>query len=296
LPGFFARGAHLRWFKCRRRQGAYAGISIVLQGIATDHSFDPSDAVHPAAEPRVRQVALGAPIEWLRRGARDLRRSAGPSLRVGLAVAAAGWLLMAAGWRIPHLVPALLGGFLLVAPLAATGIYAYARQLEHRDRVASAEARLAWRANASSIALFGVLLVLAFLVWERVAATTFALFYRGEPLHLSTLASTLVLSSEHVPLLVTLGGAGGLIAAAVFALSVVSLPLPLDRPVDVVTAVIASVQCCLRNPLAMLLWALLIVFITAAGLATLMVGLVVVFPWLAHASWHAYRAMVTFEP
>jgi uncharacterized membrane protein len=76
---------------------------------------------------------------------------------------------------------------------------------------------------------------------------------------------------------------------------VVSVPLMLDRPVDVITAAITSVQCCLRNPLAMLLWAVLIAVITWIGLATLMLGLVVVFPWLAHASWHAYRSMVSFE-
>jgi len=78
----------------------------------------------------------------------------------------------------------------------------------------------------------------------------------------------------------------------VFVLGVVSAPLLLDLPVDVITAVVTSVRCCVANPAAMLLWALLIAALTAFGFATAMLGLVVVFPWLAHASWHAYRELV----
>jgi len=62
----------------------------------------------------------------------------------------------------------------------------------------------------------------------------------------------------------------------------------LDRPVDVITAVLTSVRCCVANPAAMLLWALLIALLTAIGFATALLGLLVVFPWLGFASWHAY--------
>lgn len=241
-----------------------------------DHSFDPTGAAS-AAMPQVRRVAPGAPVEWLRLGARDLHRTLGRSLRMGLLVAAFGWLLVGITWRVPHLVPTLLGGFLLVAPFAAIAVY---------------EARHNWRANAASIALFGLALAFALLAWERVAALVFALFYRGEPFQLATLATTLVFSGEHVGMLVTLVAAGALIALVVFALSVITVPLLLDRPVDIVTGIVTSVQCCLRNPAAMLLWAVLIALITAIGLSTFMLGLVLVFPWLAHASWHAYRQMI----
>lgn len=249
-------------------------------------------AVHAAAQPQVRQVDLAAPVAWLRLGARDLHRSLRPSLAVGLAVAAAGWLLLAAAWQVTSLVPALLGGFLLVAPFAAIAVYGYSRQLERGDPVDTAAALRAWRANAQSIALFGLMLAVTLIFWERVAAIVFAAFYRGEPLQLSTLLTSLVFSGQHVPLLLALGAAGGLIAAVVFVLTVVTAPLLLDRPVDIVTAAIASVRCCLRNPGPMLLWAVLIAAVTWIGLLTFMLGLVVVFPWLAHASWHAYRGLI----
>jgi len=260
-----------------------------------DHAVDQSQAVRTVAGPQVRQVDLGAPIHWLRMGMQDLQRSLRPSLAIGAVVALAGWLLLAATWKVSSLAPALLGGFLYVAPFSAIAVYGYSRQLEHGDAIDSGEALRAWRANASSIALFGLMLAVALIFWERVAAIIFAAFFRGEPLQFSNLYTNLFLSGTHVPMLATLGIAGALIAAVVFALSVVTAPMLMDRPVDVVTAAITSVRCCLRNPLPMLLWAALIAGITWIGLATFMVGLVVVLPWLAHASWHAYRGLVEFD-
>lgn len=260
-----------------------------------DHAFDESHAIAAPAAPQVRHVGVGAPIQWLRLGAQDLQQSLRPSLRVGLLVAAAGWVLLLATWGIAYLVPALTGGFLLVAPFAAILVYGLTRQLERGEPLDPAAARRAWRANAQSIALFGFMLAVVLIFWERIAAIIFAAFYRGEPLAVANLMTALVFSPAHLPLVLSLGAAGALIAAVVFALSVVSVPMLLDRPVDIITAVIASVQSCLRNPLPMLFWALLIAVITWIGLLTFMVGLVVVFPWLAHASWHAYRALVAFE-
>jgi uncharacterized membrane protein len=260
-----------------------------------DHAFHPTHAVQSATAPQVRHVALGAPFRWLRLGAQDLLHSLWPSLGLGVAVAVAGWMLLAATWQSAYLAPALLYGFLYVAPFAAIPIYGYSRQLERRDAIDPAEAHRVWRANPQSIALFGLMLAVTLIFWERIAAIVFAAFYRGEPLHPTNLLTSLVLSGEHVPLLVALGSAAFLIAAVVFALSVVTVPLLLDRPVDIITAAIASVRCCVRNPAPMLLWALLIALITWFGLVTFMFGLVVVFPWLAHASWHAYRGMVVSE-
>jgi uncharacterized membrane protein len=259
------------------------------------HALHPNHAVQSATAPQVRHVTQGAPFRWLRLGARDLLHSLWPSLGLGVAVAVAGWMLMAVSWQIAYLAPALLGGFLYIAPFAAIPIYGYSRQLERHDAIDPVEAHGVWRANPQSIALFGLMLAVTLIFWERIAAIVFAAFYRGEPLHPTNLLTSLVLSGEHVPLLVALGSAAFLIAAAVFALSVVTVPLLLDRRVDIITAFITSVRCCLRNPMPMVLWALLIALITWLGLVTFMFGLVVAFPWLAHATWHAYRGMVVSE-
>jgi uncharacterized membrane protein len=85
---------------------------------------------------------------------------------------------------------------------------------------------------------------------------------------------------------------GGVLAAPVFASSVVAIPLLLDRQVDVLTAVLTSWRVVLASPVPLALWAGLLMAITALGMLTGLLGLIVVVPWLAHASWHAYRDLV----
>jgi uncharacterized membrane protein len=87
-------------------------------------------------------------------------------------------------------------------------------------------------------------------------------------------------------------GMGAVLALVVFALSVVTVPLMIDRRVSAGVAMRASLKAMARNPLAMIVWATLIVSLTAIGFATLLVGMIVVIPLLGHATWHAYRELV----
>jgi uncharacterized membrane protein len=257
-----------------------------------EHLLDSArNASRPAAMPQVRKVEATRPLVWLRRGAADLLRAPAIGLGTGALVAALGWLLVATTWKALYLAPALLGGFLLAAPFIAIGLYAVSRQLEQGQSPDAKGAWLSWRGNGESVALFGLLLALACIAWERTAAIVFAFFYTGEALTLSNLLWDL-LAGRLTALAVTFTVAGGLLAALVFALGVVSAPLLIERPVDVVTATLTSLRCCAANPAAMLVWAALIAGLTMLGFATLMLGLVVVFPLLAFASWHACRDLV----
>jgi uncharacterized membrane protein len=82
------------------------------------------------------------------------------------------------------------------------------------------------------------------------------------------------------------------LAAPVFASTVVAVPMLMDRPVSVLAAVLTSWRVVLANPLTMAVWAATIASLTLAGLLTAMLGLLVIVPWLGHASWHAYRELV----
>lgn len=241
------------------------------------------DISPPTAAPRVRRVDLARPWVWLQRGAQDLRRAARPSLGFGTLIAAAGLLLMGAGWKAAYMAPALLGGFLLVAPFAAIVFYALSRQLEQGQAPDAGAALRSWRGNAGSIALFGLMLALAYIAWERIAAIVFALFLEGQ---------TPGPTQWPIELLLAFGVAGALVAVLVFALGVISAPLLLDRPVDAITAMLTSWRCCRLNAGPLLLWAGLLAGLTLLGFASLMLGLLFIFPWLAHASWHAYRDLV----
>ena len=78
----------------------------------------------------------------------------------------------------------------------------------------------------------------------------------------------------------------------VFAISVVSVPMMLDRDTDGIVAVLTSLRAFGANVPAMIVWGLAIVVLTALGFALAFVGLVVTVPVIGHATWHAYRALV----
>jgi uncharacterized membrane protein len=242
--------------------------------------------------PGIRKVDSGRPVIWLQRGWADFKKALAPSLIYGGWAAAFGFALLMVAWRSTYMVPALVGGFLLVAPFVAIVFYALSRQIEQGRPVDGAEAVFAWRRNAGSIALWGLALTMALILWERVAAILFALSYGGEVRNLETLLADVLLSGRYILLVLVYFAVGGFFALIVFAFGVVTAPMLLDRDVDVVTAALTSLRACLANPAAALVWAALIAVLTAIGFATLMIGMVIIFPLLGHASWHAYRDLV----
>jgi uncharacterized membrane protein len=246
----------------------------------------------PAELPAVHVVATSAPLQWLRAGWRDLQLAGSASAVYGVVVTGLGLALLMLTSSASYLVPALIGGFMLVAPFAAIGLYALSQQLEAGGKIDAAAAAFAWRRNGGAIALFGLMLAMALIAWERISAIVFALFYGGAVPEFDHLVRDLFFSGHYLPLTIAWLGSGALMAALVYSLTVVTAPMLMDRPVDVVSAALTSLRCCRTNPGALALWALLLAGLSAVGFATAMVGLIVIFPWLGHASWHAYRALV----
>ena len=251
--------------------------------------------------PTIREVPLTAPLAWLAAGWRDLWRCGWLSLVHGLALAAFGALLLALARDRFWLLAGAFSGFLVVAPVLATSLYALSRALEQGEPVGVAtvvktwtrwqHSRYAVRGGYWSMVRFGLLLSLAGTGWVLTSAALVTLL---APAPVNTpqdfLQHVVLARSGYLfELWLTLGG---LMAAPLFASSVVSMPLLLDRRVDVLQAVLTSWQTVLTNPLPMALWAALIMWLTLLGMATALLGLIVVMPWLGHASWHAYRALV----
>ncbi len=255
-----------------------------------------SDAVPVFADPspRVRLVAVDRPWEWLAAGWRDLNRAPGVSLAYGLVIALASVALAIALFLAGYvwvLLP-LTGGFFLVAPLIAVGLYEASRQLERGVDPTLADALAAVRRNPAQIANLGVMLLVIHLVWIRVALLLFALFFEGRNPGWGTILDTLFFSEASAPFLIVGGAIGFAFAATTFAVSAVSIPMLLDRDVNAFVAVATSAVAVQRNWKPMALWAALIVGFVGVGIATFFVGLVVVLPLIGHASWHAYRDLV----
>jgi uncharacterized membrane protein len=229
-----------------------------------------------------RELPPKAPIEWLKAGWRDLRAARGLSLAWGgfcwflstvitwLAWKTGGWVLLIS----------LLSGFIFVAPLLAFGMYSVSRQLCLGRRPTLAwTLRAAWRPLSNSL-VFALVLLVVLLLWARAGAMVHIFFPSDGEVKLRELATFLIVGSA----------VGSVFAAITFATSVFSLPFIANRDVDVVTAVVSSINAVLRNRRVMLLWALLVAFLTGVGFATAMVGFIVIIPWLGYATWHGYRA------
>ncbi len=243
--------------------------------------------------PPIRTVGPLAAFAWLAQGLRDMCRAPAASLAYGVVFALMGGLIAFVFRNAYELTSALTAGFLLVGPFLATGLYDISRRLERDGSVRFADTAAAWRANLGAFSLFSLVLTIIALIWARASLVTFALFFSsgGMPTLKSFMAQ--VVSVEHVDFLLTYFAVGALFAGIVFAVSVVSVPMMLDRGTDTIVAALTSVRALFTNPVPLLIWALLIVLVIGIGFATFFVGLVVAVPLVGHATWHAYKALVT---
>lgn len=254
----------------------------------------PAPSATPAALPTVRSLEPTRPLRWLMAGHQDLARALGLGLAHGLVVMLGAVAIALLGWRHFGVLAGGYSGFLLVAPLLATGLYQISRRLAQGVEPTWADVVQAWRLSGALLR-FALLLALIGTLWVGFSAVV-VLAMAGEPwAGLQGFFSPRVLRSAdfvqrgHLFLLWLL--AGGLLAAWVFAISVVAIPMLLERRVPLSLAVLTSVRAVGHNPVTMLVWAALIFACTALGLLTL-VGLVWCVPLLGHASWHAYTELV----
>lgn len=251
--------------------------------------------------PPIRRIAPAAPFDWLALGWRDLWRIGLPSLLHGLVLAAFGALLLLIARDRFWLLAGAFSGFLVVAPVLATSLYALSRALERGEPADLQTVTKTWtrwqysryavHGGYWSLVRFGLLLSLAGTGWVLTSAALITALAPA-PVHAPLDFVRHVVLAQRGYLFELWLTMGALMAAPLFASSVVSMPLLLDRRVDVLKAVLTSWQAVLSNPGALALWAGLIMALTLLGMATALLGLIVILPWLGHASWHAYRALV----
>ena len=243
------------------------------------------------ALPVPRRVPFDAPWTWLAAGWRDLWTIPGISLAYGFFFATAALALSLGLWGVSahSLFLALAGGFLLIGPLVAVGLYEASRRLQRGDKIKLSDVVAAGMGARGQLAFFGIVLMFTLMVWLQLAFLLLMMFLGNAGLPpASAFVQTLLFTPRGLGLLIVGSMVGGIIAAAVFAISVVAVPLLLVTRTDAVSAARASIDAVVANPKPMMLWAALIVVIMGAGFVTLLAGLVVAFPLIGHATWHAY--------
>lgn len=256
-------------------------------------------AVFQGPSPQIRRVPIDRPWVWLAAGWNDLWAAPASGLAWGAGAVAAGWASIALllWFEQPWLVLPLSAGFFFVGPFVAVGLYETSRRLGAGLPVDGRATLGAWRRNPDQIALMGVVLLLLHLAWMRAAQLLFALFQgQGVP-SWDRFSDVLWHSARSLPFLAVGVAIGAALAALAFVIGAFSIPFLLDRRhSNVFEAIATSVAAVRLNPRPMLLWAGLIVMLVAMAMVPGLLGLVVVLPVVAHATWHAYRDVVVFEP
>ncbi|MDX5445305.1 MAG: DUF2189 domain-containing protein [Zoogloeaceae bacterium] len=242
--------------------------------------------------PHVRRIDPSRPIAWLRMGWQDLGGNPVASLTYGVVLALVGGLILSLADGMPYLFVAAVSGFFLVGPIAAAGLYEIARREEQGEVIGFADSLRGLRGHGDQLMFFGVFLAISLLAWERLSAILFALFGHGETALVGNFFRDIFLSGAHLEFMAAYVILGGVLAAAVFALSVIAIPMLMHRDTDVVTAMMSSARAVANNLRAMALWAAIIVALIAVGFATFLIGLIVILPVLGYASWHAYRELI----
>jgi len=240
----------------------------------------------------VHNVPALQSLVWLRRGWEDLRHTERASLAHGVIISVIGAVLLMLGSAHPYLIAAAVTGYLLVGPIMTTGVCELSRRRAAREPRGFDDSLEAVTRNPDGLMHFGGILALIAIVWF-VASTVLL----QSTLHIRVPSLAVVLwggagdfaSTREV---IAYFSSGALFAVAVFALSVVAVPFIVDRHATASEAMWASLKVCVHNIPAMVVWAALIVGLTALGFVTLLLGMIVVAPLLGHATWHAYRDLV----
>jgi len=131
------------------------------------------------------------------------------------------------------------------------------------------------------------------MLWGRAALVVFAVSFDGMPDFKGSLLK--LFDPENIGFIVVYLAVGAVFAGLIYAVSVVAIPMILDRRVDAITAALTSLRLVLTQPLVMLGWGAVITALVVLALLPWFIGLLAVGPVLGHATWHAYRAAVGGE-
>jgi uncharacterized membrane protein len=258
--------------------------------------FDHALRTNPSPRFVTRHLRVADIGHALSRGWEDFWAMPSHLLFLGLLYPVAGLViaLVTSGENAFWLLYPLLSGFVLIGPFAAIGLYEMSRKRERGEpHVWSDALKVLHAPNIVSIAAAGALLAVLFVAWLTTAHSLYMLFFGDAPAKSYGEFFSQVLGGGAGVRLVVIGNiVGFLFAVAALGLSVFSFPLMLDRQVGLDVALRTSLRAAWDNALVVSLWGLTIAVLLALGMAAALMGLAIVVPVLAHATWHFYRRAI----
>lgn len=253
----------------------------------THNQTEPLDA---APIPLIGAVTLHELWTCLKQGMADFRAAPAFGLFFSAVYVLGGFFMLwlGAGHVTWTLVTSL--GFPLAAPFAAVGLYEVSRRLEAGEPLTwSSVLSVVWAERGRQIPWMGALIVVFFLFWTFLAHMIFALFMGLSAITNISQDLSILWTGAGLRMILAEMVIGAVLAFLLFSLTVVSLPLLLEKELDFVTAMVLSVKTVAQNLPVMLVWAAVIAALSFLALIPWFLGLVVVLPVLGHATWHIYR-------
>jgi uncharacterized membrane protein len=260
---------------------------------ATEAGGPTADNNASAFDIALNPLGFAAPFQWLALGWKDFRRAPVIGLFYGACFMAMGWALLAVFEHAPAYTLALSAGFLLMGPFMCLGLYHVSQQLEAGRQPDFGQSLMAWDTRMGTLGIFGFVLLVLEMLWGRASLIIFAVSFDGMPDFKGSLSA--LLNPENLNFIVAYIVVGALFAGLIFSVSVVSIPMILDRQTDAITAGLTSFRLVLTQPGVMIWWGAVLTALVVLALLPWFAGLLVIGPVTGHATWHAYRAAVARE-
>jgi uncharacterized membrane protein len=214
------------------------------------------------------------------------------SIAHGALITALGAILLMLGSSHAYLVAAAISGYLLVGPIMTTGLCELSRRRALNEPTGFDDSLHALSRNTEGLLYFGVVLAVIAVAWFVLSGIVLQSILHTSAPSLGRALWGSFTDAASLPEMLAYIGSGAILAAVVFTLSVVAVPLIIDRQATAFDAMWISAKATFWNLPAMLVWAGLIVILTAIGFAPFLFGMIIIAPVLGHATWHAYRDLV----
>ena len=243
----------------------------------------------------IRNIEIADVMDCIAKGVQDFGRAPLYGMFFGAIYAIGGLMIVWIAFAIdyPYLAYPFIMGFALFAPFGAAGTYEISRRLESGEPLSwSAVLGAVWSRVGKELGWLGLVSLFTLIIWLDLAVFVFLMFYGANIPSLPDLFTNIFTTPYGMMFLLVGNGLGAIIALSVFSITAISPPLVVDRDVDFVTAMTASVRAVMANPKPMLAWAVVIGADLAISFATLFIALLAIFPILGHTTWHLYRRVI----
>lgn len=256
-------------------------------------------ALPRAGVPKFGAVTPALLLQALALGWSDLRRAPQFGLVFSGIYVAFGWFLL---WvtvqtETSYWLVLAVFGFPLIGPFVAVGLYEVSRRLQKNEPLDwSSVMGVVLLQRQRSLPMIGAITIVIFLFWFFLGHMIFALFLGLSPMTNILTSSSVFLTVNGLTMLTVGTVVGGIFALFLYMITVLSLPMVLDREVDFVSAMAGSFVYVAAHPVKMLGWAAFIALATLVSLAPLFLGLLIVLPLLGHATWHLYYLLASHAP